>query len=218
MFNGVWDFDDIELGGYFSVHNERVWREVYHDIEIDAYGKGDFGDLVDALWKTQDMVNLVPRFVNALVRSPPAKRMAIYEMFFSQGVPTDEDVENLLATHFRGTRARLISFFYRVLRNSKDVWVTSRATPIDNRFFIRTLYDEEIVQKRLTESLKETLLDEIPGKSVTYVAKKKDSFARLYESFVASVLKPALKELPPEETVKRAIEKGLKEFVKEQSE
>lgn len=214
MFNGIWNFDGIELGGYFSVNNNRIWRRVYRDIEIDAYGKGDFEDLVDVLWKTQDMTTLVPKFVDALTRSPSAERMAIYEILFSQGVPTDEDVTNLLATHFHGTRAQLMRFFYRVLRNSKDVWVTSRSTPIDNRFFIKTLYDEKLVQQRLTESIEEALLVERVGKSVTYVAKERDSFSRLYESFVSSVLKPALRELPPEEIVRETIEKGLREFVK----
>ncbi|MCW3985071.1 MAG: hypothetical protein NWE91_01485 [Candidatus Bathyarchaeota archaeon] len=214
LFNGTWDFNGVELGGYFSIHNNSDWRKVYRDIEIDAYGKGDFVDLVDVLWKAHDMTTLVPKFARALEKSSPAKRKRIYEILFSQGVPTDDDVSNIRATLFRG-RAHLIRFFYRVLRNSKDIWVNSRATPIDNRFFIKTLYDETLVQKRLTNSIKEALLVEKEGSSVTYVGKEADSFARLYKSFVDSVLKPALKEMPPEELVKQAIERGLREYPKE---
>ena len=206
--NGTWDFDDFMLAGFFSVNNSYVWRRSYFDIEIDAYGKGTYEDVVNALWEKADVEAVITAFVTALERSgklQPAKPGAIY---FSIGVPTDENLSDILAMHVPSRRA-LISFLYSALCRTEDPWISTRVAPIKSRFFVNSIADQEIVQKRLEMALQEAAVIEKKGASVTYIAKEPGSFSKMFEKFTETVFKPALRDLPEAETLRNYIQRGL---------
>jgi hypothetical protein len=208
VFEGIWNLNGTRLTGFFSVNNDYTWRKSYYDIEIDAYAKGEFEDLVDALWKKQDIKALVPSFIAQIEqasRNVPAKPSVIY---FSIGVPAYGDVSNLMAIHLPSRRT-FISFLYSALSKSEDPWISSRVTPIRTAFFVNTIADEDVVQKRFERALEEVPLIEQKGGSVTYIAKDKDTFNKIFEKVTETIFKPALKGLPQAETLQVSIRKGL---------
>jgi len=210
MLNGVWDFDDVKLGGYFSVNFSKVWRDVYHDIEIGAYAKKDFADLVDILWVTQDMESLSRKFIAALRKTAINRSLGLQTMFFSRGVPTEEDPTNLMGAYLHGERRGLLRIFYKALSKTKDPEVASRVPALNDTFFVKTLAAEEIVNERLVKEMEEVMIIERKGDSATYIAKNQDSFANLYEEVSKTILKPGMGKLPTAEHVKNLIESGLK--------
>ena len=216
IFRGIWEFNDTILGGYFSVQNNVEWRKVYGDIEISAYAKKDFEDLVDALWQTQDFSSIIPNFLRHLNRSTRESSLALSNVTFSRGIPTKEDPTNLMAVYLTGERRSLLGLFYSALRERKDRDVIIKAKPLATRFFINTLMEEEAVRERIDKRLQKALIDEIQSKSALYIARKQNSFATLFRELSQSVLKPALGKLPKEEIVKDWIHSGLEEYHEEE--
>jgi len=210
MFNGVWDFGEIKTGGYFSVNYSPDWRQAYHDIEIGAYAKKDFADLVDFLWITQPMESLSQKFIATMRETGVNRTLGLSTVFFSRGVPTDEDPTNLLGVHLDGDRKALLRIFYRALSQTEDPEVASRIPALNSSFFITTIAAEEIVNERLDKEMEEVMIIERKGDSTTFIAKNADSFAKLYDEVSKTILKPGLADLPTAKSVKNWIESGLK--------
>jgi len=212
MFKGIWQFNETKLEGYFSIHNSRKWREVYGDIQISAYAKGEFEDIVDAFWLTQDMSSLIPKFLQTIKKGIENSSLGLSQVFFSRGIPTKEDPTNLMAVYLVGERRSLLGIFYKALKESRDPNVTIKAKPLNTTFLLNTLVKEKIVEERVNKRLQEAMVVEIESKSALYIAKKPDSFATLYREISNAVLKPALEKLPKEDAVKEMIQRGLEEY------
>jgi hypothetical protein len=211
VINGVWDLDGLKLTGFLSVNNNSAWRRVYRDIEFDAYGKGDVEDLVDALWKRDDTSEIVSKFISRLSKLKKGQPLVPHRVFFSVGVPVNGETENVRAIHLQDKRD-LIDFFYSTLSEFGDPEIKEKMPPLDRAFFISAIADHETVKRRLTEALKNTVIQEISGNSVTYIAKEPNSFTRLYEQFSDAVFKPAMKNLPKTKDVKKIIISGLEKM------
>ena len=56
------------------------------------------------------------------------------------------------------------------------------------------------------------MVSELPTGSKLYIAKQRDSFAKLYEDISNAVIKPALAKLPKDELVRQRIEEGLRDY------
>lgn len=212
LYKGIWHFDDTRLAGYFSVQNDANWREVYGDIEISAYAKGEFEDVVDALWQTQPFEGVIKMFLRILKRSIAKSSLGLSQVTFSRGIPSKEDPSNLMATYAVGERRSLLGIFYTALRQSRDREVIFKAKPLDTLFFLNALVKEDIVNQRITRRLEKAVVREITGRSALYIAKDKDSFATLFKEISEAVLKPALEKLPMEESVREWIRKGLEKY------
>lgn len=212
MFKGLWQFNETMLGGYFSIQNSRKWREVYDDIEISAYAKGEFEDLVDVLWLTLDMPTLIPKFIQALEQGIRGTNIGLSQVTFSRGIPTKEDPTNLMAVYLVGERRSLLGIFYKALKESRDRSVAIKAKPLNTTFLLNTLVKQNIVGKRINERLREAMVVEKRTKSALYIAKERNSFATLYREISKAVLKPALEKLPKEDVVREMILHGLEEY------
>lgn len=212
VFNGKWAFSGIELGGYFSIQNNNEWRTVYGDISISAYARGEFEDLTDGLWSVQDPRHLIVDFVKNLVQNTKNLSIGLAQINFSRGIFSEEDPTNLMAIYLSGERRSLLRIFYKALVESKDPAVVLKAQPLSSRFLIETLISKSIVKDRIDRRLEKDLVAEIPTRSALYIAKERESFAKLYADISEAVLKPALKKLPEAKLVEYQIEEGLKEF------
>lgn len=206
-FNGVWDLNGIKLAGFLSINNNPAWRGVYRDIELDAYGRGDIEDLVDALWKRGDTKEIVSSFIKTIKLSQKAQ-LRPHEIFFSVGVPVKGETENLVAFNLP-SRRNLISFLYSTLGKQGEQEIKDKMRPLDREFFVSAISDHDIAKRRMRKALEETFIDEDMGDSVTYFAKERNSFTRLYEQFYEAVFKPAMKNLPKTKDVRKAITVGL---------
>lgn len=212
LFRGIWQFNETRLEGYFSIQNSRKWREVYGDIDISAYARGEFEDLVDAFWLTQDMPTLIPKFIKSLEEGIRKTRFGLSQVTFSRGIPTKEDPTNLMAVYLVGERRSLLRIFYGALRESRDRSVIIKAKPLHTPFLLNTLVKQEIVNERINRRLREAMVVERKDKSALYIAKERDSFAKLYNDISKSILRPALGKLPKEDVVREMIERGLEEY------
>lgn len=212
IFRGIWEFDDIRLGGYFSVHNKYEWRKVYGDLEISAYAKGEVQDLVDAFWETQNIEGLVPKFIQALQHTVKDLSINLRQVTFCRGIWSKEDPASIMAVYLVGERRGLLRLFYNALRHQKDPTVLPRARPLNTNFLVQTLADTKIVEERIAKRLEKDLVMEIQKKSALYIAKRSDSFGKLFIDIADAILKPALAELPNEDHVKEQIEHGLKGY------
>jgi hypothetical protein len=212
VFKGMWQFGEINLSGYFSVQNSKVWREVYGDIEISAYAKGEIEDIVDIFWNTQDMPTLIPKFLQDMKQSIQQTHIGLSQVTFSRGIPTEEDPTNLMAAYLVGERRSLLGIFYKARKKSMDPDVAAKSEPLSTTFFLNTLVEENLVKDRIDRRLREAMIVEVQSKSSLYIAKQRDSFAKLYDEISKTVLKPALAKLPKQDTVKDLIHKGLEEY------
>ena len=211
VFEGVWSFDNVKLAGFFSANNKHAWRDAYHDVEIDAYGKGEFEDLVDVFWRKGDIETIASSFFTELKRvgrGQPTKPSAIY---FSIGAPEHGEVANLRALHLQDWRA-FVGFLYSRLRRDKASWIKNKVAPIDRGFFLGSIREQKVVHTIFKRILEESLLTEKTGKSVTYIARDKESFTKFYQKFKEEVFKSVSQELPNAETLKKRMKKGLEKI------
>jgi len=208
MINGIWDINGTKLAGFLSVNNDFAWRRVYRDIEIDAYGKGDIEDLVDALWKFEEIQSIVNKFIKKITLSASNQLAIPREIYFTTGVPVKGEPENLMAIHLPDRRD-LIEFFYSTLSKLGEAEIKDKMNPLDRTFFINAISEHKVVKRSLRRTLDAIAIKEELGNSVTYIAKERNSFLKLYEQFYEAVLKPAMKELPKSKDVKSLIRKGL---------
>jgi len=208
VFEGIWDFNDMKLAGFFSVNNEYMWHEAYHDIEIDAYGKGEIEDLADHFWRQNLIETLAPSFIFEVNREARGKLIKPSEIYFSIGAPEYGEIDNLLTLHLKDWHD-FIGFLYSKLRNDKASWIKNKIAPIDRHFFLSSIRGQKIVEIIFKKILEEALMVEQVGKSVTYIAKDRESFARFYQKFKEEVFRSAATELPEADTLKKNIKKGL---------
>src|SRR5208283_1611970 len=115
QIEGYCDIEGKQIAGFFSINNNSSWRDVYRDIEIDAYGRGEIEDLVDAIWQVEiNAQGTVKQLIKSLDNAEINQNTVINEVFFSIGVPTIGDMRNLRAIHCSGRRA-LIRFMYSTM-------------------------------------------------------------------------------------------------------
>ncbi len=208
VVNGVWDFDGLRLAGFLSINNNYSWRRVYRDVEMDAYGRGDIQDLVDALWKMNNIQSMIDKLIERIDLVAEKQPVKPREIDFTIGVPVKGEPENLMAIHYLYDRD-LIEFYYYTLKKVGEEGILEKMRPLDRAFFISAISEHKVAQRRLREGLAETYIEEIRGNSVTYVAKERNSFTKLYDKLYATVFKPAMKDLPKANEVKLRISKGL---------
>jgi hypothetical protein len=212
LFRGIWEIGQIRLAGYFSVQNGSDWAGVYGDIEISAYSKGDIQDIVDALWKMEEVNGVLSSFVREFYSSVQNLRLKLSRIIFCRGLWSVEDPSCLMAIYLAGGRRNLLSLFYDSLREKKDSAVISKARPLNTKFLLDVLEENDLARERIADNLKLSSVAELPTNSVLYVAKENDSFGKLFEATSRTVIRPALKKLPPEEDVRGKIAEGLSEY------
>jgi len=208
VFEGTWDFDDVKLVGFFSANNEYVWQNAYHDVEIDAYGRGEFGDLMDVFWDRNEIENLVSAFITELRQIGRGKNTKPSQVYFSVGAPEYGELSNLLALHLQDWRA-FVGFLYSRLRKDKAPWIKNKVAPIDRGFFLRSIREQDVVKNISRKILRESLLIERTGKSVTYIAKDRKAFTKFYQKFKEEIFRSASGDLPEAEKLKKLMQKGL---------
>src|SRR5208282_1236261 len=100
-------------------------------------------------------------------------------------------------------------FMYSTMATEGEEEVKEKLGPINRGFFVGAIVDQPIAIERFEEALSQTLTLEDTGGSVTYFARKPDSFCKLYEKFYETVFRPAFKKLPKAKDVKKNIADGL---------
>jgi len=212
VFTGNWSFDNIELGGYFSVQNQEDWRKTYGDITISAYAKNGYVDLTDALWSLPEIREIILRFTKVFSIATKKLNIKLSQMSFSIGAYSNEDPTNLLALYLSGTRKNLLKIFYRALLKSGEKRILFKSKPLDTNFLIDILLNKAIVTERIDKRLEQDLVNEIPTQSVLYFGKYRDSFKKLFHDISEAVIIPAFNKLPEASVVEYQIEEGLNEF------
>lgn len=208
VFNGVWNFDNTKLAGFISCNNNSLWKQAYHDIEIDAYGRGDVEDLMDVLLTNDTFVNVVQSFIRDISNAEVGQSMSPAVVYFSIGAPEFGEVEGLIAIHLRDWR-EMVRFLYVKLRRSEAPWIKEKVMPIDRSFYVGSLTEQEITESIFKQVREETEIVEKIGNSITYIGKGKDSFKDFYERFEERIFKPASQELPKGDALKKIMKKGL---------
>jgi hypothetical protein len=211
MVNGKWNLNGEKLEGFISANNDDTWRSVYYDIEIDVYARGHIKDIADVIWGKPNLENFFPNFVKELRRVGRGHLAKPREIYFSIGAPEYGEVDNLLALRLQDRR-RMIDFLYSKIRKSKESWVKNKIAPIDRSFFVSSINEQRAVQRMFSQFAQESLLVEITGRSVVYVAKERDSFAKFYKRFKEKVFEPASRELPDAKEIKRNMLRGLEKI------
>lgn len=208
LFEGTWQLDDLEMAGFFSCNNYSVWNRVYFDVEIDAYSKGEYGDLMDVFLAQGKVPELAKNFVTYYKMSSQNQAIMPKFIYFSRGVPEYGEVEDLIALHLRD-RHDMVKFLYNKLRRIEESWVKEQVEPIDRHFYVSSLVSIEIVEKLFSEIVKKTDLIESEGNSITYIAEDTETFGKFFEQFKTEIFKPASKELPNADFLKEKMRDGL---------
>jgi hypothetical protein len=208
VFNGLWDLNGLKFAGFVSCNNDFAWNQAYYDVEIDAYGRGKFEDLIDVFLDKGEISELAASFITTIRRAGQGQSAIPTQIYFSIGAPEYGEVENLVALYLQDRR-EMVRFLYSKLRRDRDEWIKDKVAPIDRVFFVGSIMEQKIVASIFKQVLEETELIEQVGKSVTYIAKTRDSFGKFYQKFKEEVFKPASQELPEADALKKTIKKGL---------
>lgn len=206
VFEGVWNIDGINLDGFFSVNNHYGYKNIYKDIEIDAYGKGKYGDLVEVFWD-KNQIELLVELIDRL-KSTKHGLGNVSRLYFTIGVPEDGYVDNVIAIYFHD-RYALIKYLYNKLKKDGEDWFQTKLTPISSTYFLKTLKEEELVTRSFELGLKNAEIVEKAGASSIFIAKSKDSFRKFYDYFKEEVFKAAAQELPASDHLRLKIRQGL---------
>lgn len=210
IFRGIWIFDNIELAGYFSLHNPKEWRDVYGNIEISAYDK----DLVDVFLLKNDAVEVIGDFVKSLDRNTSNLKISVNHIVFCNGLYNRYEPENLRVIYMVNEMRGLLKLFYEARRKQKNWDMEAFAVPLDTNFFMDTLEKTDVVQDRFNRDLEQDATVPLPVKSKLYIGKERDSFKKLYNDVTESIIKPALSKLPTDSSVREQIVNGLKDYPK----
>jgi hypothetical protein len=212
-FYGTWTFNNTKFSGFVSCNHSLAWREIYQDIETDLYGQGNIGDLVEVFlnkeyFKEDEFQNLVQLFVSHVTKTTIDQTMIATPIYFSVGAAEYGETTDLVALHLRDWHD-LVRFFYKKLRNSKEQWVRDRVSPLDRKFFVKSITEPELVEQIIMQARKETDMIEKVGNSVTYIGKNIASFDTFFDRVKKDVFKPASKELPNATLLKDIMKSGL---------
>jgi hypothetical protein len=208
LFEGVWQLHNLEMAGFFSSNNYRSWNRLYFDVEIDAYSKGEYGDLIDIFLAHGEVPTLVKNFVTCSRMSSQNQAIMPRFIYFSRGVPEYGEVDDLVALHLED-RNDMVKFLYAKLRRIEESWVKNQVEPIDRNFYVSSLVSIEIIQRLFSDVVKKTNLMENEGNSVTYIAEDTETFVKFFEHFKNEIFKPASKELPNADSLKEKMRNGL---------
>ncbi|HJW97907.1 MAG TPA: hypothetical protein VJ529_02175 [Candidatus Bathyarchaeia archaeon] len=214
VFRGLWSIAEVSLAGYFSVQNDRNRLNVYGDIEISAYPQGEIRDIVDALWRLDNVNALVNQFVTSFQMGIKNLHFRLSRAVFCHGLWSRNDPSNIMAIYLTGSRRNLLGLFYDALKRQECPGIIEKTGPLDTKFFLNTLSEESLVDSRIDSRLEESLVTEIPVQSLLYIAREPDSFGKLFQELTVTVLKPALSKLPESSEVKKKISEGLSEYSK----
>jgi len=169
-------------------------------VEIDAYGRGKFEDFIDVFLDKGEISELATSFIMTIRRAGQGQSAIPTQIYFSIGAPEYGEVENLIALYLQDRR--------EMVRRDRDTWIKDKVAPIDRGFFVGSIVEQKIVASIFKQIIEETELIEQVGKSVTYIAKARESFGKFYQKF-KEVFKPASQELPEADALKKTINKGL---------
>jgi hypothetical protein len=162
LFEGTWQLYDLEIAGFFSCNNYRVWNRIYFDVEIDAYSKSEYGDLMDIFLAHGEVPEFVKNFVAYYKMSSQNQIIIPRFIYFSKGVPEYGEVEDLVALYLRD-RHDMVTFLYNKLRRIEESWVKDQVVPIDRHFYVSSLVSIESIERIFSEVVKETDLVESEG-------------------------------------------------------
>jgi hypothetical protein len=208
LFEGTWQLYGLEIAGFFSCNNYRAWNRIYFDVEIDAYSKGEYGDLMDVFLAHGEVPELAKNFVAYSKMSSQNQIIMPRFIYFSRGVPEYGEVEDLVALYLRD-RHDMVTFLYNKLRRIEESWVKDQVEPIDRHFYVSSLVSIESIEKIFSEVIKKTDLIESEGNSVIYIAEDTDTFKTFFEYFKNEIFRPASKELPSAAFLKEKMRNGL---------
>lgn len=207
-FNGRWNLNGLEFAGFVSCNNDYAWNQAYYDVEIDAYARGEFEDLLDVFLAKGELSELASSFIATIRHAGQGQTAKPTQIYFSIGAPEYGEVENLVALYLQDRR-EMIRFLYSKLRRDRDTWIENKVAPIDRNFFVSSIVEQKVVARIFKQIIEETELIEQIGKSATYIARARDSFNKFYQRFKEEVFKPASQGLPEADALKKTIKKGL---------
>jgi hypothetical protein len=208
LFEGTWQLYGLEIAGFFSCNNYRAWNRIYFDVEIDAYSKGEYGDLMDVFLAHGEVPELAKNFVAYYKMSSQNQIIMPRFIYFSRGVPEYGEVEDLIALYLRD-RHDMVTFLYNKLRRIEESWVKDQVEPIDRHFYVSSLVSIESIEKIFSEVVKKTNLIESEGDSITYIAEDTNTFETFFEHFKNEIFRPASKDLPNAAFLKEKMRNGL---------
>jgi len=210
---GDWSILDSNFEGFISINNEYSWRLAYQDIEIDAFGQKDQEDLVEILWMNENINYLIKDFLTTITSKKTDIYSRISEIYFSIGAPEFGNVENLMALHIPSWRT-MVRFLYTQMHNDEDKWYRDRIAPLNRSFFLRSLTEQKLVENLFNKFVDESELIQHAVGSITYIAKRKDSFKAFYNKFKNEVFKNASTQLPNADRLKKSILNGIEKTTK----
>lgn len=214
LIRGKWKFDSEELVGYVSINNNFTWRRTYGDIEVEAYPKGDYSDLVDLLWKEKELrVVLVERFIRAM-SALEVPSMELSSIFYSIGVPSpSQDISSIRAAYYARRRdlvADMLSSYIASLRERQDKEILPHMKPFDSNFIITRLFQNRSFLQDLRDIFESSKIIEIAAGSVAFIGDQPDSFEKAYKEIARKVFEQIAKNLPRDEEIAERMAKALR--------
>jgi len=210
VFEGKWNIDGTIVDGFISVNNDFNWRSVYYDIEIDCYSEGGIDDISEIFLGLNYFSDMFKHFLEYLENYAGESRLLITSIFYSYGVPHEEDLENILVMHTNSMK-NFVSFLYKRLKADNDSWVKDHVKPYTRPTYLNEIFEHELTEKKINQYYLESDLMVVPGGSITYIAGREDSFFSFYQKFKSGIFQPIANSLPSSSDLKAMIKRALNE-------
>lgn len=212
LVKGIWQVENRSFVGHISINNAWEWRRMYQDIEIDAEMRTDDEDFADVILQSPAMgEGFINRFIEVISdrQSELAKLAAVY---FFDGPFAKAEIYNVKSALYASPKefvSDVLTSFRTELSETEASRLLSGLHPYRHDFLVSSLLSNQKFQKSLDADLREAEILQVPGHSILFLGKKKDSFRRAYELLKRDAFEKLARGLKPSEYVLRDIDNAL---------
>jgi len=195
--------------GYLNISRERMWTEVYGDLELDAYPGGGGGNLADLLIARLLPNNLVRRLFDTLSEFR-GERSLVRLAYVAQRPDAEHHVQDLVSLYAHGTED-FLSLSLKTLKEEesfKNGDLAKNLRPIAEPYLLSLLRKIPLVKKRFEEVCRRTGVT-VSTHSVIYLGGGEGAFGEVYGEIRSRVLMPAIQQLPPKQQLDARIRRAV---------
>jgi hypothetical protein len=204
---GMWVADGMSLTAYLTISNDPNWRRVYGDVEMNVFPEGDIRDLVDLLYRDKVTKERLVNFFLISFAEYNDEAHQIGGIYFTLGVASAEDLDLWHAVSLK-SQSRFLTDSIARLKAVGGEDIEHKLNPYSIPFLVDSLRTVPKFDETINDFFTRHQISEKAG-SLGLIGEKPDSFKDFFEEFAEKVLKPMLRDLPPDTDISTKIRNAV---------
>jgi hypothetical protein len=199
VIRGVWKHQGLTLPAYIGINNLERWRENYGDIEVNTFTSGDVNDVVELIWKDEEMLQgLVNNYMEEFGHFEE-EGLEMESIVYCLGVPNEVNLSKWLASYYKTP----IHYFTRLLGSveSENPRIHTYVRLINRLALASDLYDIKFFRDHIKELGGKRSVDVDYRSSIKLIGYTPESYGKFYEDLAKSIMEVLTKSLPKDSEV-----------------